>query len=150
MLSVVIASLFVAFLWGLNPIISKYILRDVEPDITLGIGAVIHLLLALIYAVGNNDSWSASLAKSNFTPKTVSLLLVSGIVAFIPYLIFLRLLNKNDANIVTALTYVSPFFTAILAYYILKERFTVYSVTGIVMIVVGIILISLHTMKHTI
>jgi drug/metabolite transporter (DMT)-like permease len=52
------------------------------------------------------------------------------------------ILKNHESSIISALVYSSPVFTLIIAYIFLKERLDIYGISGIFLMILGVILVS--------
>jgi drug/metabolite transporter (DMT)-like permease len=60
---------------------------------------------------------------------------------FIGNLLYYYILKKGEAAVLTALMYTAPVVTLIAAYFILKDKITPLAITGILLIVTGVVCI---------
>ena len=60
---------------------------------------------------------------------------------FICNLLYYYILKKGEAAILTALMYTAPVVTLIAAYFVLKDKITPLAITGILLIVTGVVCI---------
>lgn len=147
MISVVPVALFVAFLWGLSPIIHKHILINVDPKVIMVVSAIFYTASVAIFSAYYWKFLSKEAQKLDL--KTIILIAFTSIItAFLANLIYFYILKEHDSYIVSALIYSSPIFTLVLAYYLLKEKITFYGCIGVLFIVVGVVLISMNEKSH--
>ena len=130
-------SLFVAFLWSLGGVFQKYVLMTMSPTTLMVVGSMLYFVCIVPYGLINRKLILSEVSK--FKPST--LLATGGFVflsMFFSIILYYRLLSKYDVHKVTAITFVSPLFTLILAALFLKERVTIASMVGVVLIVLGV------------
>ena len=135
-------ALFVAFLWGVTPIIHKTLLKTISPNAILILGGTAYYVALLVYAAYNWDTFYAE-AKTISWSKIIWISIATLIMSFLAKLLYLQLLQKEDSYIVTALTFSAPVVTTILAVSILRERVTLSKLIGVAFIVAGVVVLAL-------
>ena len=136
-------ALFVSFLWGIQIILHKYILKKTNPYIIMIVGSIFYFVCMLIFTVYN---WS-HVEKDIYTLDIKTILLIglaSVMTAFLANLLYLFVLKDNDSYIVAALIYSSPVFTFLIAYLFLKEKVKFLGFVGFFLIVFGVICLALN------
>lgn len=133
-------SLLVAFMWSLLPLIQKTLLKSISVEVLMVLGGVAYAVLLVAFFAIHRKKVAREWHTVNL--RVVGLVMAIGALAFVPNIIFLHLLSKHESYIVTALTFVSPVFTAALAYLFLKENVTWASLAGVVLIVAGVMLLA--------
>lgn len=79
--------------------------------------------------------------KLNF--KDVTLIFISAIICgSLAAFIFMHLLKDNNSFTVNAITSAYPIFTVLFAWILIKEKITIRSIFGAILIVIGAILIT--------
>lgn len=142
-LGVVTASLLVSFLWGVAPVIHKFLMstRPISPETLMVFGSVVYFSCVVIYFYFNHQPIVTDLRRAS--TKTLSIMFVSAVFAgFVANLLYFRVIKSHASYIVSALIFSSPFFTLLLSYIFLKEEMTLQSVGGVVLIVIGVILLA--------
>lgn len=142
-------SIIIAFFWSLSAILTKHLSLNLPAPILMFASSVLYASVTATYAwfaVRKNRKlhWD----DVRWTRKSVIaivLLVVFG--TFLPNILFLRLIKNHDASIVTALTYVSPIFTVVLGYLLFRERVSKWSIGGILLIVVGVMMVAMHQVE---
>jgi len=136
-------TLFIAFLWSLSPLLEKVLLGGLPMEAILILLALVYIICTFFYYIWHRKKVNEAIV--NLQWKYVGIILVAAIVgAFIPNILFLKVLSNHDSYIVTSLTYLSPMFTMALAYWFLRENISLWSFFGVVLIVTGIIFIIIH------
>lgn len=131
-----LGAIVIAFLWGVNPFGTKIVLRDLPYELVLIISGLCYFSCIIALCVIKRERIQASVSKLRM--KHVAILLASSILtAFIPNLIFVKLLKHNPTYIITALSYIAPVFTLIIAALFLHEKVTWQAIVGVVFIVFG-------------
>jgi drug/metabolite transporter (DMT)-like permease len=78
----------------------------------------------------------------------VFMVLFQGVcVLFFGNIIYYYVLKDNNTSLVTALESCAPFFTLVLAYFLLNEKVNLIGLLGIAFIVLGVIFISYNDTK---
>ena len=140
-MDVIMISLFVALLWGITPIIHKHVLKNTDPKVVVITGGVIYFVCVMIFGLYFYEDIKDGISKMTWT--TFAWIASASIfTAFLANILYIFTMKKYKSHVVTALTYSSPFFTLILAYFILKEKVTWKSFLGVVFIVCGVLLIA--------
>ena len=141
--SLVPASLFIAFLWGIQPVIHKYILKSIDPKTIIILNTVFYSFCSIGFAI---KYWRS--VKKDWKKLTPIKLMWIGIAAiisgFVANLIYLFVLKKHQSYLVSALIYAAPAFTLLLAYFLLKEDISVIGFIGVIMVIIGTICIALN------
>jgi drug/metabolite transporter (DMT)-like permease len=137
----VIIALFVAFLWGIQPIIYKHLLQSIDLKTIVAIGSFFYSICASLFGIYYWKDIERGLKKIDM--KSVGLIGASTIcAAFLANILILYVLKDNSCAVVSALIYSAPIFTLLFAYLFINEKISFASIAGIVMIVSGVVLIS--------
>uniref|UniRef100_A0A6C0I2T4 EamA domain-containing protein n=1 Tax=viral metagenome TaxID=1070528 RepID=A0A6C0I2T4_9ZZZZ len=136
-------SLFIAFLWGLHPIVIKRLLEKFNYFTILFFTNTVMFTCVLLLCYSNTSSFIDDLSIID-TQDLLTLMIVPIFTAFIGNYLYYNVLKTHESSIVSALVYSAPVFTLILAHLFTNERLTLHSILGILMVSVGVILISLH------
>jgi len=135
-----------AFLFGVAPVLSKYLLQKyTRYTIMLLISGIYFscLLLGLPFYNGH-----LSVDLNHLTMADSLLFLFHGIfILFIGNITYYYVLKGNSSSLVNALESSSPLITLILAYYLINEEVKPIGILGIVLIVLGVICISQNDKK---
>lgn len=134
-----ILALIAALLWGIAPLMDKYVVSTgVSPILANFIrvaGALI--FLAIVTLVAKDFSF----AKLTF--KNVTYLLIAGVIASgLAMIIYFQALKISQASKVVPITSIYPLFTVIFSALILGENVSPKVVVGALLIVVGLALVS--------
>lgn len=136
-MNAVSTSLFVAALWGIGVVIQKYILYKQDARVFLIAGATFYSFAVAGFVLIN---WK-SLKEASKTLTAVQIFWIAAsalVCGFMANLIYLKVLQKNDSYLIAALVSVSPIFTMLFAWLLLKERITGYGVLGVLLVVAGV------------
>jgi transporter family protein len=77
----------------------------------------------------------------NFPFKNISFLFISASVSLLGYLFYFKALTKGNASKVVPAVAVFPLVTAIIAFCIMGEPFSIQKLSAVILIVTGIILL---------
>lgn len=130
----VIFGLLVSFIWGLLPIIDKYILRKIDPKLFVLLFTAFIFGCSIILVLFSRKT----IQFKSLDKNTLGLTFLSALFSFGALVVYLLLLKDNDSHLVSAIAYSAPMFTLILALFILKEKPTPISITGILLIILGV------------
>ena len=138
---VVLIALFVAFLWGIQPLVQKNLLKNINFKIIMIVGGMFYAGALLLFSVYN---WK-SVKKDMYalSTKSVAMIGITSIAcAFIANLLYLYILKDHKSYVISALIYSSPLFTLLLAHAITGENINVTSICGVLLIVAGVFVLS--------
>lgn len=138
---VILLSLIVALFWAINPIIIKYILRNISFPTVLLITNITTFLAVLIFSYINKESilkdWE------DMSNNLIYLIIFNTLIfGFTASILYLYLIKNHDVSIIIGLTYMAPLFAVFLSKYLLKENVSQLTFLGIFFIVLGGVLIS--------
>jgi len=123
------------FWWGLWGFLSK-----------VGSGTATPLQLQILFSLGMLPVAIAMLWKMNWrlerNLRGVSYGILSGITTGLGVLAYYAALHQQDASVVTPVTGLFPLLTVVLAFVVLRERLTKVQITGVVLALVAIAILS--------
>lgn len=147
-LSVVPVALLIAFIFGVSPIIHKFIFNKVPsitPQTLFIFGGIFYFIFTAMFALHERQNLIQNVKN---IPSSVVLIFVFGsVITFFANYLYFKIISKNASYLVSSLIFISPLFTLILSYLFLKEDVTFTSIIGIVLIVCGVILVALSSKK---
>ena len=139
-------ALFVSFLWGIQIILHKYILRKTNPYVIMIVGSIFYFVCISVFTIYNWTNLKDDIY--NLDMQTIVLIGIAMIFAtLLANLLYLLVLKDNDSYIVAALVYSSPVFTFLIAYLFLKEKVTIYGFIGFALIIAGILFLAFNETK---
>lgn len=144
-------AIFIAFIFGVSPIIHKYIFNNVPtltPQLLFIFGGITYFFLTLVYAISEKQSIITNI--KTIPLSIIALFLFGSCISFYANYLYFNIISKNPSHLVSSLIFISPLFTLVLSYLLLKEDITIMSVTGICLIVIGVIIIAVSGKKSTI
>ena len=141
-------ALLIAFIFGISPIIHKYIFNTVPtltPQTLFICGGISYFIFTLMFALYEKQTLIRNI---NDIPISVIMIFVFGTaISFFANYLYFKIISKNASYLVSSLIFISPLFTLILSYLFLKEDITFISFVGIVFVVLGVILIAMSNKK---
>jgi len=137
----ILLALINSFLWGISPVLHKYLLTKYNWITLLFFSGVVYFILVSILSLLKSKELISDLNKISGRDALVMISLPL-LTLFIAQVIYFYILKDNKSSIISALICSSPFFTLIFAYLFLKERLDIYGISGIFAIVMGVVLIS--------
>jgi len=134
-------ALLISFLWGVQPVIHKHLLKKYNHITIMLVSSIVYFALLIVTSIIKNKEVMADLQK--MTARDLSILTaLSFFTVFMANIIYYYILKDHESSLISALIYSSPVFTLIFAYLFLKERLDIYGLSGIFAIIAGVILIS--------
>lgn len=140
----IIIALLIAFIWGLSPVIFKYLIKhnNIPDYIIILIQAIIYVLASILYIFIYkldyiyNDLYT----HKNHIPLLAFLSLLSVYLANVLYLYALS--NGVKVNIMSIIVFtITPIVTLIFAFFLLNELLTIKSFIGCCLVIIGVIII---------
>jgi len=134
-------AIFISFLWGIQPIVHKHLLNKYNFITIMLISTIVNFSLILAVSITRNKEILADMNKLTFRDLFI-LVLVSSFTIFLANMMYYYILKNHESSIISAFVYSSPVFTLIIAYIFLKERLDIYGISGIFLMILGVILVS--------
>ncbi len=126
-------------LWGTTPLMEKVALREVDPLIGVFLRSfAVVAVLAVVFLFTGRYHELARISTKNITLFAVSGLM-AGLVAMWTYFYVLK---SGMMSKIVPITASYPLITALLAFLVLGESFSVQRAVGVIMTVIGIVLIQ--------
>jgi len=139
--SYIYVALFVAFLWGIHPILNKILLGKFSVPTVLVLSNAVYFLAVLVFIYVNYSEISKDIKK--ITAQDILLLITVSIGAgFLANLLYYYVLKSHESSLVSALVFSSPIFTLIVAYFFMKEELNSFGILGILLITLGVVCIA--------
>lgn len=137
-------SLGVAFLWGMAPIVNKYMLsvHKIDPMAIIVVNGFAYAAAVTVLTLVYRKDVTKEIRRIDATTMVV-LIVAAVLTAFVANLLYMYVLRDHSSSAVTALAYSAPFFTLIAAVLILKERVTVLKGVGFMLILAGIVMMAI-------
>lgn len=137
----IIIALVISFLWGIQPIIHKELLKDFSSPTLMFLTGFAYLLCLSIFSYMNKETLLKEFNAIN-TKNIIMILFVSIITVFIVNIVYFKVLKNHEASIVSALIYTSPVFTLMVAHLLTHEELSKYGFIGIILITIGTMCVS--------
>lgn len=117
---------------------SLYSVLNKREDYDKNISVFLSYVFGTIFAFG----WIAVTGNlSAPTPAELGGMAFNGIICnAVPYLLWAFAMDMGNTAIIANLAYLTPFISLLITHFVLGERITVYSVLGLVLIVLGIVI----------
>ena len=134
----------IAFLWGISPIIFKYLLGDIDMKVIMFLTAIVYTSCAIIYIIPSWNGIIASIRK--ISNKHLVLIVINAIVmTFLANLLFLMALKNNSKTyLITAIAFCAPLFSLLIAFFFLNQKLTWYNIIGMTLTIMGIFVLSYY------
>ena len=138
-------ALFIAFLWGIQPVIHKYLLKKIN-SITIMVISTTVYLLAILFKVSFSQTYTLFINDiRKLSPIDYLIIITTALfTVFLANMIYYSILKDNETSIVVSLMYSAPIFTLLLSYLFLNERLEPIGIIGIILIFLGVGCISLN------
>lgn len=125
------------FFWGLAPVFDKIALKTVDSSIGLAVRMMWSgvAMCMFVLAAGKTET------VINFPFKNISFLFISASVSLLGYIFYFKALSKSNASKVVPAVATFPLITAVIAFCIMGEPFSVQKLSAVILIVSGIFLL---------
>lgn len=142
-MEVIIVCLIISFIWGVEIVIHKHLLKDVDQKVVFVIGGTAVSICLLLYYFFNLAEINKGIR--TVTPTQAVVISTTMIfVSFVAILLYFYILSKHDSYVVSSLIYSSPFFTLLFAYFFLDEQITLVGALGVIFITIGVVCVGLN------
>lgn len=125
------------FFWGLAPVFDKIALKTVAPLIAISIRMMWSALAMILFVLFAGKAETLV----NLPFENISFLFVSASVSLLGYMFYFKALSKGNASKVVPAVATFPLVTAIIAFILMGDPFSVQKLSAIILIVSGIILL---------
>ena len=143
----VIVALVLSFLWGVLPIVHKFLLRKYDKLSIMILFALTYFICILFLVTTTHKQLVKDIAKMPIFDAFV-IIVTSFITGFMANLTYYYVISKHESYIVEALISCSPLFTLVFAYFLLEENITFIGVIGVLLITLGVVCISFNEKQH--
>ena len=135
--------LSVILIYGISPIINKYVLAHIKSESFMVIGGFVGLMSAILFSFVRKNNIIMDIAKMNKHKHVYLLIFLSSfILSIIVNYNYLALLNVEPAYRVTSISSCYPMITAILGYLFLSEHVSIKHLIGVFLIMAGVYMLS--------
>lgn len=125
------------FFWGLAPVFDKIALKTVAPLIAIAVRMMWSAFAMILFVLFASKTETVI----NLPFKNISFLFVSASVSLLGYMFYFKALSKGNASKVVPAVATFPLVTAIIAFCIMGEPFSVQKLSAVILIVSGIFLL---------
>ena len=134
----------VAFIFGISPIINKYILQFIRVESVVLLSGFFYCIFALLYLLFNGHTQFIIDWRTLIQNKHVfALLLLTALLIYVvANYFYLLMLKDNKTYLVTATIAAYPLLTALFGNLLLNERISFSEFIGIMLIVSGVFILN--------
>jgi len=135
-------SFIIAFIWGISPVLFKFILQKNIPSyIIIFIQASVYLISSIIYifVYKNNEIYYDLNKNIKYIPFLIIISFFSVYIANVLYIYALE--NKANVNTMSIIVSLAPVITILFSYFILYEKISLKALMGFLLIFIGLICI---------
>lgn len=144
--AMLIPCLLVALIFGLVPIIEKYVLSFIQVESLLVVSGIVYFVVVALYALlaNRNEALATDFRIMADKPLVAALVVLSAfLILIVANYLYLCVLQNNKTHLVTAVIASYPLVTAVVSYMFLNEVITGAHALGILAIVGGVFLVNL-------
>lgn len=134
----------IAFLWGVSPVLFKFVLqKNIPPYIIIFIQASVYIFSSIIYIIlyESNNIYEDLQENMNYIPLLIIISFFSVYVANVLYIYALD--NKANVNIMSLIVSLAPAITLLSSLLILQELLPIRVLLGFLIIFIGLLCIFL-------
>ena len=134
----------IAFLWGISPVLFKFVLqKNIPPYIIIFIQASVYIFSSIIYIIlyENNNIYEDLRENIEYIPFLAIISFFSVYIANVLYIYALD--NKASVNIMSLIVSLAPVITLISSYLILQEILPIRVLFGFFIIFIGLLCVFL-------
>jgi len=134
--------LLISFLWGIQTVIHKHLLKHISGISIMVYSSIIYTSLLIIFGYYNRKILIKDSKKINVRIGSI-IFFTAVFTLFLTNILYYYILKNHESGIVSSLISASPIFTVVFAYLFLKEQISMYGYVGILSVVIGVILINI-------
>jgi len=139
----IIITLVIAFLWGLQPLVQKSLLKDLSSHSVLLVSNIIFSVCLVVYSYFYREVILEDFKK--LESHHWKLLLFSAIIcSFLTSITYFELIKNHKSSIIMALTYSAPVFTVLLGEIFLHENVHTNAMIGVYITALGLAIMSYY------
>jgi transporter family protein len=143
--------LIVFLIFGIRPVLYKYILPYIQVESMIVISGLMYALLAVFYVLFISPYQPKLIVDVRIMNKNKSIygwLLCTSLLGLIATYFYLYLLKDTTAFLLTALLAAYPLVTALVGYLVLNEAVTLKQLIGSIIIIVGAMILHLDNFDY--
>lgn len=144
-LSIIPTALAISFMWGLQPVVHKYIMsvKHVDPKAVIFVGGISYTVAIVCFSGFFYNEVIRDVSQMNWV--TIAMIATLSILtAFVANILYLYVLRDHSSFVVTSLMYSAPVFTLIMAILLLEEDVTCLSAIGGALMLMGVMFFALN------
>ena len=136
--------LITSAMWGLSAVLDKMAMVDMPMYLVFLIGALLYTITAVIVLFVNYKDLQLQIKLNKISYKSYIYAILAALTGFtIANLIYYYSLKKIDKpHIVACIAYTAPIFAFIFGLLLLNHKFSMYSLIGVIITVIGVIIVS--------
>jgi uncharacterized membrane protein len=132
-------ALFIAFIWGSTPFLTKHVLQNVDYKSLILFESMFAFIISMIFSYYNRSEIIEDF--KNVKLKTVFSILILVIAVFCVNIMYYNVLRDHETYLISAITSIYPAIAFILSYLFLNEKITFLKALGVFLITSGIMCI---------
>jgi len=138
--------LITSAMWGVSAVLDKMAMVDMPMYLVFLIGALLYTIAAVIIFFVNYKDLRMQIKLNKISNKSYMYAILAGITGFIIANLFFYYSIKNihNTHTVATIAYTAPIFTFIFALLLLNHKFSMYSLIGVIITVIGVVIVSLN------
>lgn len=132
-------SIFIAFIWGSLPFLTKHILQNIHYKSLILFESILAFTLTIMYSYYNQTEIMQDLKEMKLKTALAVFILVATV--FCVNIMYYNLIRDHETYMISAITSVYPVIALIISYLFLKEKITFLKGLGVFLVTTGIICI---------
>jgi uncharacterized membrane protein len=132
-------ALFIAFIWGSTPFLTKHVLQNIHYKSLILCESILAFIISMIFSYYNKSELIEDF--KNVKLKTVLSILILVIAVFCVNIMYYNVIRDHETYLISAITSIYPAIAFILSYLFLNEKITFLKALGVFLITSGIICI---------
>lgn len=134
-----------SFFWGLACILESLSLKNFPASMTFIVSAFVYVFAAIIVLFFKRNSLYEYFDVVKYRDSWMYTILAAICIFVIGNFIYLHALKESKTPyLVVALSYTAPIFTLIISILILKHDYSLCSLLGVTLVILGVFIISFH------
>jgi uncharacterized membrane protein len=143
--SYILYALLISFLWGIQPIIHKYLLQKINGITILVLSSFVYFIASfLISFITKNHNIIIKDLKIMNRKDYMIIIFTTFFTVFLANIIYYYILKRHQTSFISSLINSAPIFTLIVSYLFLKENIEPIGVIGILLMTLGVFCVSFN------
>lgn len=135
-------AVFIAFIWGSTPFLTKHILQNIDYKSLILFESILAFSISMMYSYYNKTDIMKDIKRVKLKTLFAVLLLVTTV--FCVNIMYYNVIRDHETYVISAITSIYPVVAFILSYLFLKEQITFLKALGVFLVTAGIICIAHH------